>query len=490
MIPHGLYRVNADGEIEESVPFPPELLAVERRFGAEGTARVGDALVVAMQREWGDDQAGLVKLVTYDSADGTWGAVHYPLDAREAEEGWVGLSEITAHGDHVYIVERDNQIGAAARIKRLYRVPLDQLEPATLGGALPVVQKELVRDFLPDLTASGGYAVDKVEGFAIDVDGQGYAVTDNDGVDDSNGETLFFRRGQLLIRQAVADGAVARPDHRGRLAGMPMARGIEPRTNDDRRPARPAKVARGDRGLARPRSRRPSGALVAVLGPSGCGKTTLLRCLAGLEAIEAGQIALGGRAVAAPGLHVPPEDRGLAMVFQSYALWPHMSVEGNVAYPLRVSRAAGADRRTAAALRAVGLTPLAERRPAELSGGQQQRTALARALVAEPGLILMDEPLANLDMHLREGMRAEFRRLHAATGATMVLVTHDQADALSLADLVVVMEAGRILQAAAADGGLRPARQPRGRAPDRPVVDRHGRGRPMARPRAAGGRSP
>jgi iron(III) transport system ATP-binding protein len=192
----------------------------------------------------------------------------------------------------------------------------------------------------------------------------------------------------------------------------------------------------------------PSGALVAVLGPSGCGKTTLLRCLAGLEAIQGGEIALGGRAVAAPGLHVPPEARGLAMVFQSYALWPHMSVAQNVAYPLRVAKAPDARARTAAALEAVGLTPYAARRPAELSGGQQQRTALARALVAEPGLILMDEPLANLDMHLREGMRAEFRRLHARARATMVLVTHDQADALSLADLVVVMEAGRILQAA------------------------------------------
>jgi iron(III) transport system ATP-binding protein len=192
----------------------------------------------------------------------------------------------------------------------------------------------------------------------------------------------------------------------------------------------------------------PSGALVAVLGPSGCGKTTLLRCLAGLETIQGGEIALGGRVVAAPGLHVPPEGRGLAMVFQSYALWPHMSVAANVGYPLRVARAAGAEGRTAAALATMGLGPLADRRPAELSGGQQQRTALARALVAEPGLILMDEPLANLDMHLREGMRAEFRRLHAQTGATMVVVTHDQADALSLADLVVVMQAGRVLQAA------------------------------------------
>ena len=192
----------------------------------------------------------------------------------------------------------------------------------------------------------------------------------------------------------------------------------------------------------------PSGALVAVLGPSGCGKTTLLRCLAGLETIQGGTIRLGGLIVAADGLHVPPEARDLAMVFQSYALWPHMSVEANVGYPLRVTRAADRAARTGAALETVGLSAYADRRPAELSGGQQQRTAPARALVAEPGLILMDEPLANLDMHLREGMRAEFRRLHRETGATMAIVTHDQADALSLADLVVVMEAGRILQAA------------------------------------------
>ena len=192
----------------------------------------------------------------------------------------------------------------------------------------------------------------------------------------------------------------------------------------------------------------PSGASVAILGPSGCGKTTLLRCLAGLETLDAGCIALGGRTVAAPGLHVPPEGRGLAMVFQSYALWPHMDVAGNVGYPLRVARAPDAGARTQAALRAVRLEPFSTRRPAELSGGQQQRTALARALVAEPGLVLMDEPLANLDMHLREEMRGEFRRLHAETGATMVTVTHDQADALSLADLVVVMRDGRIEQAA------------------------------------------
>ena len=236
----------------------------------------------------------------------------------------------------------------------------------------------------------------------------------------------------------------------------------------------------------------PSGALVAVLGPSGCGKTTLLRCLAGLETIQGGEIALGGRVVAGPGRTVPPEDRGLAMVFQSYALWPHMSVAENVAYPLRVAKAAGVAHRTGAALEAVGLTAYAARRPAEALGrAAASATALARALVAEPGLILMDEPLANLDMHLREEMRAEFRRLHAATGATMILVTHDQADALSLAaDLVVVIEAGRILQAAPPVEVYARPRQPRGRAADRPVVHRRGPGdgrwRGLALPGAEG----
>ncbi len=193
MIPHGLYRVDAEGEIQASVPFPAELLAIERRFGAEGITRVGNRLWIAIQREWADDEAGAVKLVSYDLETEEWGAVRYPLETAEA--GWVGLSEITAHGENVYIVERDNQIGEAARIKRLYRVAAEQLNPAPLGSDLPLVEKEMVRDFLPDLRATGGYVVDKIEGFAIDAAGQGYAVTDNDGVDDSNGETLFFKAG-------------------------------------------------------------------------------------------------------------------------------------------------------------------------------------------------------------------------------------------------------------------------------------------------------
>jgi hypothetical protein len=195
LIPHALYHVDADGEIQDEIAFPPELTAHEIRFGAEGVTKVGDVLWIAIQREWGDDPADTVKLVAYDTAAEEWGAVHYPLE--KAEAGWVGLSEITAHGDHVYIVERDNQIGAAAKLKALYRVPLAQLQPAPLGGELPMVEKELVRDLITDLAQWGGYIVDKVEGFAVDVDGTAYAVTDNDGVDDSSGETFFWSIGKL-----------------------------------------------------------------------------------------------------------------------------------------------------------------------------------------------------------------------------------------------------------------------------------------------------
>lgn len=195
MIPHGIYHVSADGEIETSVPFPAELLAVEKRFGSEGITKVGDTLWIAIQREWADDEDGFVKLVAYNIESEEWGAVRYPLEAKGA--GWVGLSEITLHGDHVYIIERDNQIGAAAKIKKLFRVPLSEMNAAPLGGDLPVVTKEEVMDFIPHLTSTGGYVVDKVEGFAIDADGMAFAVTDNDGVDDSNGETLFLKLGDI-----------------------------------------------------------------------------------------------------------------------------------------------------------------------------------------------------------------------------------------------------------------------------------------------------
>lgn len=200
LIPHALYRVDADGEIAKEVPFPAELLAEEIRFGAEGVTVVGTGdettLWIAMQREWKNDAKGVVKLVSYNPASGEWGAVNYPLEAP-AEGAWVGLSEITAHGELVYIVERDNQIGSKAVLKALYSVPVAELVPGALGGELTTVTKTLVRDFVPDLTSTGGYVLDKVEGFAIDASGEGFAVTDNDGVDDSSGETMFWSIGAL-----------------------------------------------------------------------------------------------------------------------------------------------------------------------------------------------------------------------------------------------------------------------------------------------------
>ena len=193
LIPHAIYAVDEQGEIQRQIAFPPELLAVEKRFGAEGITLVGDTLWIAIQREWKDDEAGFVKLVSYNIETKEWGAVRYPLEPKGA--GWIGLSEITAHGDYVYIIERDNQIGNAAVVKRLYRVALSEMTPAPLGGELPVVSKEMVRDFIPDLLALNGYVVDKIEGFAITPSGVGYAITDNDGVDDSSGETYFFSIG-------------------------------------------------------------------------------------------------------------------------------------------------------------------------------------------------------------------------------------------------------------------------------------------------------
>jgi DNA-binding beta-propeller fold protein YncE len=199
VIPHALYHVGADGEIQDEIGFPDELMGVEKRFGSEGVTMVGDGddmtLWIAIQREWRDDEDGFVKLVSYNPASETWGAVRYPLEPKGA--GWVGLSEITAHGDYVYIIERDNQIGSAAALKKLFRVPLAEMQPAELGGDLPVVTKEEVRDFIPDLQAFGGYVVDKIEGFAIDSAGDAFAVTDNDGVDDSSGETFFLKLGKL-----------------------------------------------------------------------------------------------------------------------------------------------------------------------------------------------------------------------------------------------------------------------------------------------------
>ena len=195
VIPHAIYKVEADGSINEEIGLPPELMAVERRFGFEGITKVGDTLWMAVQREWKDDPANHVKLVSYNIETEEWGAVHYPK--AEPEKGWVGLSEIVAHGDHVYIVERDNQHGIEAVTKKVYRVPLAEMQPAPLGGELPVVSKEEVRDLIPDLTSTGGYVLDKVEGMAILSDGTTWISTDNDGVDDHSGETMFFSIGQV-----------------------------------------------------------------------------------------------------------------------------------------------------------------------------------------------------------------------------------------------------------------------------------------------------
>lgn len=191
VIPHALYHVGADGEIDTEIAFPAELLAHETRFGAEGIALVGNTLWIAMQRPWGDDPENTVKLVAYNLETEEWGAVRYQT-AAPANGGWVGLSEIAVHGDHAYLIERDNQIGAAAAIKLLTRVPLAEMVPAPLGGDLPLVSREVVRDLIPDLTATGGYVQDKVEGLTILPDGTAWVVTDNDGVDDASGETMLW----------------------------------------------------------------------------------------------------------------------------------------------------------------------------------------------------------------------------------------------------------------------------------------------------------
>jgi iron(III) transport system ATP-binding protein len=192
------------------------------------------------------------------------------------------------------------------------------------------------------------------------------------------------------------------------------------------------------------------GEFFALLGPSGCGKTTLLRLVAGFEVPDGGTVSLGDIVVGRTGWALPPEKRRIGMVFQSYALWPHMNVAENVAFALRVRKVAADERarRVNEALAMVGLEGMAERRPHELSGGQRQRVALARCLAMRPDVVLLDEPLANLDVHLREAMQQEFARFHREIGATFIYVTHDQAEALALADRVAVMDAGRVEQAA------------------------------------------
>jgi ABC-type sugar transport system ATPase subunit len=186
------------------------------------------------------------------------------------------------------------------------------------------------------------------------------------------------------------------------------------------------------------------GELLVLVGPSGCGKSTLLRCVAGLEAPSRGAVAIDGRDVT----RSEPRDRDIAMVFQSYALYPHLSVRENLAFGLKMRKTPGKEieARVAAAAAMLGLEPLLDRRPAALSGGQRQRVAMGRAVVRRPKVFLFDEPLSNLDASLRAQMRLELLRLHQQLGATMIYVTHDQVEAMTLADRIAVLDAGALLQ--------------------------------------------
>jgi iron(III) transport system ATP-binding protein len=190
------------------------------------------------------------------------------------------------------------------------------------------------------------------------------------------------------------------------------------------------------------------GEFVCLLGPSGCGKTTTLRMIAGFLEPDEGRITVNGKTVSAPGAVVPPERRNMSMLFQSYAIWPHMTVRDNVAYGLKMQRVPEPDRqqRTDTLLQATRLAVQADKYPGELSGGQQQRVALARALAPKPDILLLDEPLSNLDANLRGEMRFEIRRLHDQFQYTSIYVTHDQTEAMTMADRIVVMNAGRIEQ--------------------------------------------
>ncbi len=194
-----LVKVDAKGAIQEEIALPASLEQGAKNYGYEGVTVTGsgdsETVWLAVQREWADDRKGAVKLLAYKPADKSWGAVSYPLD--KTETGWVGLSEITAAGDRVIIIERDNQIAGKAKIKKLYAVTVSDMKPAGLGGELPLVRKTELRDLLPDLQGPKGYVLDKVESFAIDAAGDAYIVTDNDGVDDSSGETQFLRLGKL-----------------------------------------------------------------------------------------------------------------------------------------------------------------------------------------------------------------------------------------------------------------------------------------------------
>ncbi|HEX4213281.1 MAG TPA: ABC transporter ATP-binding protein [Candidatus Dormibacteraeota bacterium] len=192
----------------------------------------------------------------------------------------------------------------------------------------------------------------------------------------------------------------------------------------------------------------PAGSFCVLLGPSGSGKTTLLRCLAGIERLNSGRVSLGSRLVAEGPVHLPPEQRDLSMVFQDYALWPHLSAVRNVAVALRRRRLprSEASRQARRMLERVGLGHLADRYPNEMSGGEQQRVALARAMVAGTGILLFDEPLSNLDADLRERMRIEIATLCRESGATSIYITHDQSEAFALADVIGVLHDGHLVQ--------------------------------------------
>jgi hypothetical protein len=198
-----LVKVDASGKIVEEVALPGALIPSAIRFGYEGVtvtgsgAGAGETMWLAMQREWKDDQKGFAKLLAYKPASKEWGAVRYPLD--KPAKGWVGLSEITAHNGGLIVIERDNQVGREAKVKKLTYVSLNGVTPGKIGGELPVVVKRDIRDLLPELVAPGGFVLDKVESFAIDAAGDAYFITDNDGVDDHSGETQFIRLGKLQM---------------------------------------------------------------------------------------------------------------------------------------------------------------------------------------------------------------------------------------------------------------------------------------------------
>jgi iron(III) transport system ATP-binding protein len=188
------------------------------------------------------------------------------------------------------------------------------------------------------------------------------------------------------------------------------------------------------------------GAIGCLLGPSGCGKTTVLRCIAGFEAIQEGEIRLAGKVVSGRGVMLPPERRRIGMVFQDYALFPHLPVSGNIAFGLHATRAHERAARVTELAQLVGLSASLDKYPHEISGGQQQRVALARALAPRPELLLLDEPFSNLDVDLRERLSLEVRDVIKASGATAVLVTHDQQEAFAMADEIGVLHQGRIQQ--------------------------------------------